>query len=174
MALGQSSLFSNLDVRVGKVVEVKQHPTSEKHYVEKVQVGTEEILEIVSEHQPYFTEEEVLHRMVVVLCNLRTTKIAKHRSRGQILMVGNGKGGMELVEPPQEASVGERIVAKGEDVIEPMTALHLKKYKVWESVGKDIKTNKKHEVLYKGFYPLSTSAGKCKVESLENASIQAA
>lgn len=60
MALGQSSLFSNLDVRVGKVVEVKQHPTFEKHYTDKVQVGPEEILEIVFEHQPYFTEEEVL------------------------------------------------------------------------------------------------------------------
>ncbi|DAZ96628.1 TPA: hypothetical protein N0F65_005807 [Lagenidium giganteum] len=166
-------LFSTLDLRVGRITEVTPHPTAERMYIEKVDIGNDQSLELVAEHQPFFSNEELLDRKVVVLCNLKSVKVNKVKSQGQILTVVNEKGQQELVDPVEDAEVGERVIADGEEVVEPVTAIQLKKLKTWENLSKEIKTNNKLEVLYKEFYPLSTKGGKCTVESMKKAPLAA-
>lgn len=160
-------VFSQLDLRVGKITDVKAHPNSERHYIEKVAIGKGEELEMVMEHQPYFAEEELIDRKVVVLCNLKTVKVARLHSTGTILLATNEKGKIELLEPSPEAEVGERVYASGEEVQDPVTAIQMKKNKVWETLSKDIKTNNKCEVMYMDRYPVRSRAGTVHVESLK-------
>lgn len=163
--------FSQVDMRVGKIIEVKPHPTSERHYIERVDVGKGEIIEMVQEHQPYQSEEELLDRKVVAIVNFKVVKVAKYKSQGMILAAVNDKGALEIVDPSPEAEVGERVYASGEDLVDPVTPIQMKKNKVWESVFKDIKTNKKLEVVYKDRFPVRSKGGPCRVESLKQATI---
>ncbi|KAF1327333.1 Tyrosine--trna ligase, partial [Globisporangium splendens] len=160
-------VFSQLDLRVGQVLEAVPHSTSEKHYIEKVDIGKGQILEMVQEHQPYFSEEEIVGRKVVVLCNLKVIKVAKVKSQGMILAMSNGKDKYEFLEPNDDAEVGERIYASGEELVEPVTAIQMKKNKVWETLNKDIKTNNKMEVVFKDRYPVRSRTGPVHVESLK-------
>ena len=161
-------VFSQLDLRVGKIIEVKAHPNSERHYVEKVDIGKGEELEMVLEHQPYFAEEELLDRKVVVLCNLKMVKVVRMRSTGSILLVASDKGKkVELLDPSPEAEVGERVYASGEELQEPVTPIQMKKNKVWETVCKNIKTNNKCEVMYLDRFPVRSRSGPVRVESLK-------
>ncbi|GLE05755.1 hypothetical protein PINS_up014803 [Pythium insidiosum] len=166
-------VFGQLDLRVGKVIEVSAHPSSEKHYIEKVEVGKDEVLEMVMEHQPYFSEEELLNRKVVVLCNQKEVKVARTKSKGLILLFKNDKGTVELLEPAAEAEIGERVYASGEELCDPVTPIQMKKNKVWETIKKDIMTNKKLEVMYKERFIVRSKAGPCHVESVAKAPLLA-
>lgn len=160
-------VFAQADVRVGKVLEAVAHPTSEKHYIEKVDIGKGEELEMVMEHQPYMSEEEVIGRLVIVLCNLKPLKVAKHKSQGAILAVMNAKGQYELLEPSPDAEVGERVYAVGEELCQPVTAIQMKKNKVWETLTKELKTTNKCELMFKDRYLIRSRAGPLRVESLK-------
>lgn len=164
-------VFGQLDLRVGLITEVTAHSTSERHYVEKVDIGKGETLEMVMEHQPYFSEEELLNRKVVVLCNLKTVKVVRSKSTGMILAVANTKGQVELLDPAPEAEVGERVYASGEELVDPVTPIQMKKNKVWETVNKGIMTNKKLEVMYLDRFIVRSRAGPVKVESLQKVNV---
>lgn len=165
-------VFSQLDLRVGLVTEVSAHSTSERHYVETVDIGKGETLEMVMEHQPYFSEEELLNRKVVVLCNVKTVKVVRTKSTGLILAAFNeSKGQVELLDPSPEAEIGERVYASGEELQDPVTPIQMKKNKVWETVNKGIATNKKKEVMYQDRWIIRSRAGPVHVESLQKAGI---
>lgn len=76
---------------------------------------------------------------------------------------------MELVEPPEGASIGERITAAGFDA--PPDEQLAPKKKVWESVQPDLATNAERVACYKG-QPLVTSAGACTAASVAGGSIR--
>ncbi|MGL5679474.1 MAG: tRNA-binding protein, partial [Plesiomonas shigelloides] len=61
--------FAKLEIRTGKIVEVKRHANADKLYIVQIEVGAER-LQTVTSLVPYYTEEELLGKQVVVLCNL--------------------------------------------------------------------------------------------------------
>ncbi len=60
--------FARLEMRVGKIVEVKRHENADKLYIVQVDVG-EKTLQTVTSLVPYYSEEELMGKTVVVLCN---------------------------------------------------------------------------------------------------------
>ena len=183
LTMGKSELtapiyFSHVDFRVGKIIDVSMHPTSDAFYIERVEVGNGEVLEMVMEHQKFLTPEELLNKKVIALCNMKAVKIGKVKSTGLLMSVKSERGAIELVEPAPEAQVGERVYADGERVapdapavIEPLTPLQQRKLKAWEHLAPEIKTNKKTELIFKEFYPLRTKSGPLHVETLKQAAI---
>lgn len=163
--------FTNLDIRVGRIVEVKPLKSNDRFYVEKVDVGNDEILEMVMEHQPWYAEEELMDRKVMVLCNEKTVKVEKVRSHGHILHATNSNGDIELVEPPEDAEIGDRLYADGEDVVEPVSAIHSKKMKLWDTISKELMTDSRRELLFKNRYKLLTKAGPVHVESFAKTAV---
>lgn len=55
-------LYSRLDLRVGKIVSVENHPDAERLYVEKIDVGEEEPRTIISGLRAHYTLEEMQGR----------------------------------------------------------------------------------------------------------------
>jgi methionine--tRNA ligase beta chain len=84
------SELSQMEIRVGKVVEIGKHPEADSLYVEKVDVG--ELCgprTIVSGLVAFCSIEDLLNRNVIVLCNLKPRALKGVTSNGMILCASN-------------------------------------------------------------------------------------
>ena len=61
--------FARLEMRVGKIVEVKRHENADKLYIVQVDVG-QKTLQTVTCLVLYYIEEELMVYSVVGLCKL--------------------------------------------------------------------------------------------------------
>ena len=71
-------------MRVGKIVEVKRHDNADKLYIARIDVG-DRTLQTVTSLVPYYSEEELMGSEVVVLTNLKPTKMRGERSECMLL-----------------------------------------------------------------------------------------
>lgn len=78
--------FSSLNIRVGKILSIEQHPEAEKLYVETIDLGEEEPRQIVSGLKNYYTLEEMKDKKVLVLTNLKPAKLRGVKSNGMVLV----------------------------------------------------------------------------------------
>jgi aminoacyl tRNA synthase complex-interacting multifunctional protein 1 len=65
---------ARLDIRVGKIVECKQHENADALYVEQIDLGEAQPRAIVSGLVKHVPLDEMLNRMVLVLCNLKPAR----------------------------------------------------------------------------------------------------
>ncbi|WP_028866090.1 tRNA-binding protein [Psychromonas aquimarina] len=70
--------FAKLDIRVGNISQVVRHENADKLYIVQVDIG-EKTLQTVTSLVPYYSEEQLLGKQVVVLTNL-----AKAKMRGEL------------------------------------------------------------------------------------------
>jgi len=120
-----------LDIRIGKVVEVTQHPDAEKLYVEKIDLGEPSPRTIVSGLVDFVPQEKMLNRMVVVLCNLKPAKMRGVESKGMVLC--SSREDPKEVEPlavPEGSVVGDRVTVEGDKEGTPVEVFNPKKM-VW-------------------------------------------
>ena len=83
-----SSDLSCLEIRIGKIVELSKHPEAENLYVEKVDLGEMDgPRTIVSGLVQYCTEESLLNRNVIVLCNLKPRALKGRQSSYNNLII---------------------------------------------------------------------------------------
>ena len=113
VAPADQPLFTKLDLRVGKIVDVWEHPDSEKLWCEKIDVGEAEPREIASGLRAYYgTAEEMAGRRVLVVCNLKAAKLAGFASAGMVLCASTeDRSTVAFVEPP-EVGVRVRVSSK--------------------------------------------------------------
>lgn len=78
--------FELLDLRVGKIISVENHPDSDKMYVETIDVGEDEPRTIVSGLKDYYSLDEMKGKKIVVLCNLKPAKLRGVKSSGMVLV----------------------------------------------------------------------------------------
>lgn len=76
--------FEKLDLKVGLIQEVKNHPDADKLLVLKVKVG-EETRTIVSGIKKWYNAENLVGKKVVVLMNLKPKKLRGIESQGMLL-----------------------------------------------------------------------------------------
>ena len=72
-------------MKVGKVLEVVRHPGADKLYIVQIDVGGERPLQTVTSLVPYYSEEELMGSEVVVLTNLKPTRMRGERSECMLL-----------------------------------------------------------------------------------------
>ena len=77
--------FDALDIRVGKIIEVENHPDADKLYVMKVTFGTEE-RQIVAGLKPYYSKEDLLGKITTFVFNLEFAKLRGVESQGMVLI----------------------------------------------------------------------------------------
>ncbi|MFW5865948.1 MAG: methionine--tRNA ligase [Nanoarchaeota archaeon] len=113
----QDTLFKNLDMKVGKILDVTKHPKADKLYIEKVDVGDGNKIQIVSGLVPHYEKEELLGKHIIVVTNLKPAKLRGEWSNGMLLAADDGsdsKEGVGLILAP-DSEPGTRIVANGVD-----------------------------------------------------------
>ena len=84
--------FAKLDLRVGKVLEVSNHPSADKLFVLKVDLGDGQPRQILAGLRPYMPAETLLGRLVVVVANLEPRKMRGLESHGMLLAAGFENG----------------------------------------------------------------------------------
>jgi methionyl-tRNA synthetase len=102
------------DLRVGRIIEVQDHPEADKLYVLKVDVGSE-VRQIVAGIKAYYSPEELKDLKVIVLCNLKKAKLRGIESQGMLLAADNAKEGDEEVVGLMTtlAEVGTQVAPQG-------------------------------------------------------------
>ncbi|CAG9461216.1 unnamed protein product [Pedinophyceae sp. YPF-701] len=162
-----------LDIRVGKIIEVAEHPDADSLYVEKIDLGEEDgPRTIVSGLKEFVAQEDLKDRMVIVLANLKARNMRGIKSHGMVLCASNdAHDQVEPLLPPAEAAIGERCwFGEAAEQEEPAKENRVQKKKYWETVQPDLKTSGECVATYKG-ETMMTSAGAVKAPSLSSASI---
>jgi methionyl-tRNA synthetase len=100
-----------IDLRVAKIVKIERHPKADKLYIETLDIAGEERV-IVSGLVPFYTEEALLGKHVIVAYNLKAAKLRGVESRGMLLAASiKHEDGSETVEvlEASDAETGTRI-----------------------------------------------------------------
>ena len=164
------SEFSKVDLRVGKIVEVARHPEADALYVEKIDLGEASgPRQVVSGLVKFIPQEQMQDRRVVVVANLKTSKLKGVESQAMVLCGKSADGTtMELLTPPEGVPLGERVVAEGH-AAEPEAQLNPKK-KIWEKVQPMLSISSAKVACFEAT-PLMTSKGPCVVDTLTGGAI---
>merc|ERR1712029_701536 len=126
--------------------------------------------QIASGLREHYSLEEMLDRKVLVVCNLKAAKIVGFSSNGMVLAAKSEEGKkVELISPPKDATVGERVFIEGLSG-DALSSAQVKKRKVWDSVSKGLRTGDDGVATWDG-KEIRTIAGVCKADSLVGAPI---
>lgn len=102
--------FARMEIRVGKITQVKRHDNADKLYIVQVDVG-ERTLQTVTSLVPYYSEDELMGKTVVVLCNLQKAKMRGETSECMLLCAETDDGSESvLLMPERIMPAGVRIV----------------------------------------------------------------
>jgi methionyl-tRNA synthetase len=103
--------FAKLDLRIGKVLEVANHPNADKLFVLKVDLGGEQ-RQIIAGLRPFCPPESLLGKLVVVVANLLPRKMRGLESAGMILAASyeeNAARHVVILTPDQPVPPGSKI-----------------------------------------------------------------
>ncbi|OCF32434.1 methionine-tRNA ligase, beta subunit [Kwoniella heveanensis BCC8398] len=174
-------LPSMIDMRVGKVLDVKRHPDADSLYVESIDVGEAEPRTVCSGLVKYMTEDEIRGATIIVICNLKPVTMRGVKSFAMLLCAtakdGKEGGGVQFVLPPAGSQPGERIYFEGEkyENAKPEPQLNPKK-KVFETIQPGFITLDTLEAAWidpetKSVHKIRTKDGVCKAKSFVGASL---
>ncbi|HVH15898.1 MAG TPA: hypothetical protein VNA15_09305 [Candidatus Angelobacter sp.] len=82
--------FKRFEMRVGTVVEVSRVPRTDKLYKVMVDLGTYGRKQTATSLVDYYKAEELLHKRVIFLANLKPTTFAGQKSEGMLLAASEG------------------------------------------------------------------------------------
>jgi tRNA-binding protein len=103
--------FKELDIRVGRVCEIRRLEKADKLYIAQIDIGDGTPLQTVTSLAPYYSEQEMLNSTVIVLINLQPTRIRGERSECMLLCAETDDESQSvLLQPRSEVPVGTRIV----------------------------------------------------------------
>lgn len=170
--------IASFDVVVGKITHVERHPSADKLYVEKIDIGEGEGKErtIASGLVDFVPIEQMQNRLVLVIANMAPKNLRGVMSQGMVLAAshksedGKTSTAVALVDPPAGSKPGDRLKWPAElGVADPeLTSKRV------ERVLKKLKTNSAGQAVYvQGKdveLPFTTSAGICTA-SLKDANV---
>ena len=77
--------WKKIEMRVGKILTVERIPKSNNLYKLQVNIGQEKTVQIVTGLVPYYTEDELKDRKIIVLVNLEPAKFRGEVSEAMLL-----------------------------------------------------------------------------------------
>ena len=161
---------SRLDIRVATIVKVWRHPDAEKLYCEHVDIGEaggpRQVVSGLVDHIP---EDQMIGARVVVVANMKPSKMRGVESQAMVLCGTGADGKTEFVVPPEGVPNGERVAfdafpGEADEQLNP-------KKKVWEAVQPGFEITGDGTATYKGCV-FTTTKGPCKLTTLKAGSIK--
>jgi methionyl-tRNA synthetase len=99
-----------LDLRVAKIIKIERHPKADKLYIETLDDGSGQERVIVSGLVPFYKEEELLGKSIVLVNNLKAAKLRGVESRGMLLAASRkavGEDGSSVKEAVEVLDAGD-------------------------------------------------------------------
>lgn len=101
--------FGALDLRVGRITEVRDHDGARKPmYVLRVDLGELGVRTIVAGIKAFYDKDTLVGKNIVIVSNLEQRKIAGVLSEGMLLAAEHG-GDVVLLSPDRDIAPGSRI-----------------------------------------------------------------
>jgi len=108
----ESRFLRMIDLRVARIVKIERHPKADKLYVETLDDGSGKERVIVSGLVPFYKEEELLDKQIILVNNLKPAKLRGIESAGMLLAASvggpEGKERVEVLDAPN-AKPGDRV-----------------------------------------------------------------
>jgi len=76
--------WKKIDLRIAKIIDVKDHPNADRLYIIKVSLGNEERT-IVAGIKPWYKKEELIGKKIVIIANLQPKNLRGIESKGMLL-----------------------------------------------------------------------------------------
>ncbi len=155
----KEDIFEKLNLKVAKVLEVKDHPNADKLYVLIIDLG--EKRQLVAGMKPYYSKEQMLGKNIVVISNLEHAEIRGQKSQG-MLLAAELNGVVRALEAPN-SKLGDQVFIEGLKIGQgTITIDDFKKIKL---------TTKDKKAIYNNKF-LKTSKEEIKVDIEDNATIR--
>ena len=91
-------------LKVAKIIKIERHPKADKLYIETLDDGSGVERVIVSGLVPFYKEEELLGKNIILVDNLKPAKLRGVESKGMLLAASHsgpeGKEAVEVLEAP--------------------------------------------------------------------------
>jgi len=101
--------FEKIQLRVGTIKKVTQHPSKEKDYVILVDcVVADEDIQVVAGLVEAYKAEELLGKQVVVICNLPPEDVGGEESQG-MLLISHANNKPVLITTEKECPPGAEV-----------------------------------------------------------------
>lgn len=101
--------FKNVEITVGKVLAVEDHPNADKLMILRVDVGEAAPRTLVAGLKEHYRNEELAGRTVIVVTNLQPAKLRGVESNGMLLAAQEGNK-VAVLSPDKELAPGSRVL----------------------------------------------------------------
>lgn len=104
--------FRRLDLRLGTVKEVNDHPDAEKLYILKVDLGEEEPRTVVTNIKSIYSKEDLLEHRILIVANLKPANFRGVKSFGMIVAADDtemGGNSLLLLQPSCDVPDGTQM-----------------------------------------------------------------
>lgn len=122
--------FRKLDLRIGTVVSVEDHPDAEKLYILKVDLGEEEPRVVVTNIKSFYTPEMMLGRKLLIIANLKPANFRGVKSFGMLMAAEDmdmGGDSLHLLDPSSDVPNGTVMNSGLENTSSRIDMKHLEK-----------------------------------------------
>ncbi|MGB9612925.1 MAG: methionine--tRNA ligase subunit beta [Candidatus Margulisiibacteriota bacterium] len=96
--------FKKMELRIGQIKEVKDHPNADKLYVLTVDLG-EKVKQLVAGIKSSYAKEDLVGKLVVVVDNLAPATLRGVESQGMILAASDDQG-ISVISPDRPVKLG--------------------------------------------------------------------
>ena len=96
--------FRKLELRIGQIKEVNDHPNADKLYVVVVDLG-DKTKQLVAGIKGSYTKEELVGKQVVVVDNLEPAMLRGVESQGMLLAASDEEG-ITIITPGKNKKLG--------------------------------------------------------------------
>ena len=102
--------WQKLDLRVGKILSVEDHPDAERLYVVEVDLGSLGKRKIVAGLKKNYTKKALIGKLCIVFTNLEPAVIRGVKSEGMILAASDEKGeDVKILAPSKKIALGSKV-----------------------------------------------------------------
>ena len=101
--------FMKVDLRVGVITSVEDHPNADRLYVIRIDDGSGQERTICAGIKSYYSVDELLQKSIVFVSNLKPRALRGVTSQGMMLAADDGNGGVRLVTIDGEIAAGSRV-----------------------------------------------------------------
>ena len=103
--------FEKIDIRVGKIIEVKDFPKARKPaYQLSIDFGNLRIKRSSAQITKLYTRDDLIGRLVVAIVNFPARQIADFMSEALVLGVVLNNDEVVLLQPDKDVPLGKRVL----------------------------------------------------------------
>jgi len=102
------SEFSKIDIRVGKVLSIENHPNADKLYILKVEIGDKKI-QLVAGLKQHYQPQQLEGKYIVVVTNLEPRILRGVESQGMLLAATSEDGVISVLTLDRELPSGSKV-----------------------------------------------------------------